>query len=412
MRRSSCATRHKALPCVLAFTMAVFFCAPWQAAGVSAANDSLVLKVALDSESLPKLTATLSHKAARFSSTVKSSTEGTHEFKLEAKMAEDISHLRQSATLSISGLLAAQGDASCWRQLSSTTGVVVDRKASPWRPEGKLSITVREYPLNAARDYSEGTVRVKAGRTWSQPYAVALKAEATAGHKEMPGNPKWTANYWESSATAQSPLGSECKGSITVSAKGRAYPEAEHKSYTRASCKLEGVWTPSKVHSIDCSLTAAATVREKDRSCDKTDTAISARWSIEPSRHWSADIKGSLSSSIEPNRADAGRPVRATGGVTLTCVPADIWRLTAAGDLSLGHTLGDNEEGDEEIVGIQSEQSSKLKMGLSFAAKLGPVNGVTLDGKLNLKRESEHAKDRWEHSTWAPSAEIQASMKF
>jgi hypothetical protein len=93
-------------------------------------------------------------------------------------------------------------------------------------------------------------------------------------------------------------------------------------------------------------------------------------------------------------------------------VPADIWRLTAAGDLSLGHTLGDNEEGDEEIVGIQSEQSGKLKMGLSFAAKLGPVNGVTLDGKLNLKHESEHAKDRWEHSTWAPSAEIQASMKF
>ena len=141
---------------------------------------------------------TLSHTAGRFSSTLKSSTEGTHEFRLQAKLAEDVFPFRHSATLSISGLLAAADNASRWRQLSSTIGVTLDRKANPWRPEGKLEVTVREYPSSASRDYSEGTVTIKANRSISQLPGVTVKLQGIAGHKEMPDNPKWTADYMES----------------------------------------------------------------------------------------------------------------------------------------------------------------------------------------------------------------------
>lgn len=407
------AARHKAFPCMLAFAMAAAFfsCCPSQSAVAASGSTSLVFKCTLDSETQPRMIATLSHTAGRFSSTLKSSTEATHEFRLQAKFAEELSPLKYSAALGISGLLAAPGDASRWRQLSSTVGVVVDRKANPWRPEGKLAVTVREYPLNASRDYSEGMVTVKAGRSFSQAPGATVKLEAIAGRKEMPLNPKWTAGYLESSLTVQLPLGSHARGTANVSARRRAYPEAEHKSYSRAACKLTGEWTPSKVHSIDCSLTAAATVRENDRSKDKNEATTSAKWTFKPSQDWSANIKASLVSARQPNQADAGRAVRGSGGLTLTWKPAESLRLTAAGDVSYGSTIADDED-DDDVNVEERAGDSKVRTGFVLGASLGLSSRVTLDGKVSLKRESQQATDVWEHGKWVHTGEIQVSMKF
>lgn len=406
------AARHKAFPFMLVFAMAAacFLCCPPQVVAEVSGSTSLVLKCTLDPDTQPRMIGTLSHTVGRFSSTLKSSTERTHEFRLQAKFAEDCSRLKHSATLGISGLVSSANDVSRWRQLSYTIGVVIDRKANPWRPEGKLAVTVREYPSSASRDYSEGTVTVKASRNFPQPLGATVKLETNAGHKEMPRNPAWTADYLESSVTVRLPVGSDIRGTANVSARRRAYPEAEHKSYSRASCKLTGEWTPSRVHSIDCSLTAAATVRENDRSKDKNETTISARWTLKPSQAWSADAKASLGSSRHPNQADAGRSVRRSGALTLTWTPAESLRVTAAGDVSYGSTIAD--EDDDPVYVEEMAEGSKVKTGLAFAARLGPLNGVTLDGKVSLKRESQQASDVWEYGQWVPSGEIQASMKF
>jgi len=405
------AAKHGAFPCILAFAMAAAFllCCPSQVASAASGSTSLVLKCTLDPENQLKVVGTLSHTAGRFSSTLKSSTEGTHEFRLQAKLAEDVFPFRHSATLSISGLLAAADNASRWRQLSSTIGVTLDRKANPWRPEGKLEVTVREYPSSASRDYSEGTVTIKANRSISQLPGVTVKLQGIAGHKEMPDNPKWTADYMESSLVVQLPLGSHVWGTADASARRRAYPEAPHKTYSRAACKLTGEWTPSKVNSLDCSLTAAATVRENDRSKDKNEATVSAKWTFKPPHAWGADVKVSVGTSRHPNQADAGRPVRGSGGLTLTWTPAESLRLRAAGDVSYGSTIVDE---DDDGVYEEGSGDSKVKTGLVFDARLGPLNGITLDGKVSLKRESQQIGDVWEHSNWLPSGEIQASMKF
>lgn len=405
------AARHRSFPCMLVVAMAAAFfsCCPSQVAVAASGTTSLVLKCTLDPETQPRMVATLSYAASRFSSTLKSSTEGTHEFRLQAKFAENLAPLKYSATLGISGLFAAADNASRWRQLSSTIGVSLDRKANPWRPEGKLAVTSREYPSSASRDYSEGTVTLKASRSFPEALGATVKLETTAGRKEMPDNPKWTAGYLESSLTVQLPLGSGVRGTANVSARRRAYPEAEHKSYSRAACKLTGEWIPSKAHSIDCSLTAATTVRESDRSKDKNETTISGKWTFRPSKAWSAVVKASLASSRHPNQADAGRPVRASGGLTLTWIPVESLRLTAAGDVSYSSTLAD--EGDD-AVHMREAADSTAKTGLVFGARFGPLSGVTLDGKVSLGRESQRASDVWGHGKWAPSGEMQASMKF
>ncbi len=84
------AAKHGAFPCILAFAMAAAFllCCPSQVASAASGSTSLVLKCTLDPENQLKVVGTLSHTAGRFSSTLKSSTEGTHEFRLQAKLAE------------------------------------------------------------------------------------------------------------------------------------------------------------------------------------------------------------------------------------------------------------------------------------------------------------------------------------
>lgn len=436
------AVRGLSLSCMLTWALAAAFLCPLasqaMAAPATAATGSggfaLELKLKPGDDALKKVS--LSRRVGPVSFSLQHELGGALEFKVGASLSEKWRHYRQSGSLTLSGNLDAQSPGARWSQISISAGSRADKKVIPWQPESKLDMSVRQYPFNPARDYAQAQLTAKGQRAFEGKMKPSIKGELSVGHKEMPGQPKWTADFRASSVTLQWRPADSVKAEASLSARQREYPEAAHKSYIACTGKASAMWAVSKLHSLDFAASASSTARPNDPPKDRATKDASVKWT------WKAMLPGpepapgpgaltltaraAAGTTSRPNAPADNTAWRAGASAGLAWELSKVMKLTLAAEtdwsLNAWDEEGDDDEdndgnGSDRGAGDEGTQGSMGPAGkrvhrLTLAATAGPFGGVTLSGKAAATRTDELNEKLWKSGNWEPCMELKASYKF
>lgn len=382
------------------------------------------------------------------------------ELKVGASLTEDWRQFRHSGSLALSGSINPGDPKASWNQISMSTGSRADKKAISWQPETKMELSVRSYPNNPVRDYTEAKLTAKAAKTLPGGAKPTVKGELSLGHKEMPSQPKWTADFWSSMISLQWRPIRDVQAIASLSAKGRAYPEASHKSYTTYAGKAGAAWALSKQQSLEFAASASSTVRPRDPSKDRRVADASAKWTLRtPAASVASVMAGSLTltarvtagATLRPNLPDEDVAWRAGAGSGLVWELSKTLKLSFTAETAWSATLGNddleddddqddnNDEGNEEsyyiaqqlrcmqaqnarpdsgLMGVTAGSigtrgaTGKAAHRLTMSMTAGPYGSVTFSGKAIAARTDELKHGIWSDGAWVPSLELKASHKF
>ncbi|HOI38381.1 MAG TPA: hypothetical protein PLF11_13480 [Bacillota bacterium] len=420
---------------------------------------SLELKAQLEAD--PELKAGASYRIGQVSSSLQYRSGRALELKVSAGLDENWRQFRHLGSLTLAGSIDSGDPKASWSQMSMSAGGRADRKAISWQPESKLELSVRSYPNNPVRDYAEVMLTAKAGKTLPGEAKPSVKGELSLGHKEMPGQPKWTADFWNSTLSLQWRPVRSVQAAASLSAKGRAYPEASHKSYTTYGGKAGATWTASKQHSLEFTASAQSTVRPGDHSKDRKTADASAKWTMKtPAASIAPHLAGSLTltaratagATLRPNLPDQTVAWRAGASSGLVWEVSKSLKLSVAAETAWSGTGSDddwddnddqdnggdgNDEANRLAQQLQDSEAQSARSGsgltnataspqgtggivgkithrLTISVTAGPYSGITFSGKAIAVRtdESKQGMGIWTEGTWAPSVELKASYKF
>jgi len=420
---------------------------------------TLSLELKAKSEADPELRVSATYRMGQVSSSLQYRPGGALELKAGANLTEDWRQFRHSGSLAFSGNIDPADRKASWNQISMSIGSRAHKNAILWQPESKMELSVRSYPDNPVRDYAEAKLTAKAGKTLPGEARPTVKGELSLGHKEMPEQPKWTADFWSSMISLQWRPVSDVQATASLSAKGRAYPEASHKSYTTYGGKAGATWAVSKQHSLQFAASAASTVRAGDPSKDRRTADASAKWTLKtPAASVASLMAGSLTltarvaagATLRPNLPEDNVAWRAGASSGLVWELSKTLKLSFAAETAWSGTgsdddptddddQGDSDNGNDEndyyaqqlpdmlpqsahpdsgpmratasSVGISSA-TGKATHRLSVSVTAGPYRGVTFSGKAITARTDELGQGIWSDGVWAPSLELKASYKF
>lgn len=433
--------------------------APQAPAPLLAGSGTLSLELKAKSGVDPELKVGATYRVGQVSSSLQYRPGGALELKAGANLTEHWRQFRRSGSLTLSGSVDPGDPKASWNHISMSTGSSADKKAIPWQPETKLELSVRSYPNNPVRDYTEAKFTAKAGTTLPGEAKPTVKGELSLGHKEMPSQPKWTADFWSSMISLQWRPIRDVQAEASLSAKGRAYPQASHKSYTTYTGKAGAAWALSKQQSLEFAVSASSTVRPRDPSKDRSVADASAKWTLKtPAASVTSAMAGSLTltarvtagATLRPNLPDENVAWRAGASSGLTWELSKTLRLSVAAETAWSATFGSddpedddqddhNDDGNEEsdylaqqLQGMQAQSarpeggpicttegsagaagaSGKATHRLNLSVTAGPYGGVTLSGKVTAARTDELKQGIWSDGAWAPSLELKASCRF
>ncbi|MGI6131485.1 MAG: hypothetical protein ACOYES_06410 [Bacillota bacterium] len=449
-----------ALSCTLAGTASASTAASRAPASALAGSGTLSLELKSKSEADPELKVSASYRVGQVSSSFQYRPGGALELKVNANLTEDWRQFRRSGSLTLSGSIDPGDPKASWNQISMSTGSRADKKAIPWQPETKMELSVRSYPNNPVRDYTEAKLTAKAAKTLAGESRPSVKGELSLGHKEMPGQPKWTADFWSSMVSLQWRPVRDVQAAASMSAKGRAYPEAPHKSYTAYTGKASAAWALSKQQSLEFAASAQSTIRPEDPSKDRKTADASAKWILKaPAASVASLMAGSLNltarvtagATLWPNILDENVSWRAGASSGLIWELSKTLKLSVAAETAwsrAGRSDDDleedddqdgsddgNEEGDYLARQLQGTWPQSARAGsalihatasslgtggdtgktthrLTMSVTAGPYSGVTLSGKAIAVRTDELKQGTWSEGAWAPSLELKASYRF
>lgn len=423
-------------------------------------SGTLSLELKAKSDVDPELKLSASYRVGQVSSSLQYKPGGALELKVNANLTEDWRQFRDSGSLTIFGSIDPGDPKASWNQISVSTSRRADKKAIPWQPDTKMELSVRSYPNNPVRDYAEARLTTKVGKTLPGEGNPSVKGELSLGHKEMPSQPKWTANFWSSMISLQWRPIRDVQAAASLSAQGRAYPEASHKSYTTYTGKASAVWALSKQQSLEFAASAQSTVRPRDPSKDRKTADASAKWTLKtPAASIASPMVGSLTltaritagATLRPNLPDENVAWRAGASSGLTWELSKTVKLSVAAETAWSATFGNddleddddqddnnddgNEEGHrlaEQLQGMQAQSArpdsrsiratagstgtggtdGKAAHRLNLSVTAGPYGGVTFSGKAIAARTDELKQGIWSDGAWAPSLELKASYRF
>jgi hypothetical protein len=424
-----------------------------------AGSGTLSLELKAKSDVDPELKLSASCRVGQVSSSLQYRPGGALELKVNANLTEDWRQFRDSGSLTISGSIDPGDPKASWNQISMSTSRGADKKAMPWQPEMKMELSARGYPNNPVRDYTEAKLTTKAGKTLPGEGNPSVKGELSVGHKEMPSQPKWTANFWSSMISLQWRPTRDVQAAASLAAKGRAYPEASHKSYTTYTGKASAAWALSKQQSLEFAASAQSTVRPKDASKDRKTADASAKWTLKtPAASIAPLMAGSLTltaratagATLLPNLPDESVAWRAGASSGLTWEVSKTLKLSVAAETAWSATFGsddpdddddqddnndDNEESHylaQQVQGMPAlaahpgsasiratagstsagGASGKATHRLNLSVTAGPYGSVTFSGKAIAVRTDELNQGIRIDGAWVPSLELKASYKF
>ncbi len=426
---------------------------------VAAGSGTLSLELKAKSGVDAELKVGATYRVGRVSSSLQYRPGGALELKVGANLTEDWRQFRRSGSLTLSGSVDPGDSKASWNQISMSTSSRADKKAISWQPETKLELSVRSYPNNPVRDYTEAKLTAKAGKTLPGEAKPTVKGELSLGHKEMPSQPKWTANFWSSMIGLQWRPIRDMKAAASLSARGRSYPEASHKSYITHTGKVSAAWALSKQQLLELAASAQSTVRPRDPSKDRKTADASAKWTLKtPAASVASAMAGSLTltarvtagATLRPNLPDENVAWRAGASSGLTWELSKTLKLSVAAETAWSATFGNddpedddqddhNDDGNEESdylaqqlqdMHAQSARPYSMLMGatagsmgtggatgkaahcLTMSVTAGPYGSVTLSGKAVAARTDELKHGIWSDGAWIPSLELKASYRF
>jgi len=407
----------------------------------------------------PELKARASYRVGQVSSSLQYTPGGALELKISANLTQNWRQFRNSGLLALSGSIDSGDPEASWNQISMSAGSRADKKAIPWQPETKMALSVRNYPNHPVRNYTEAKLTARAGKTLPGDGNPSLRGELSLGHKEMPSQPKWTADFWSSMISLRWRPIRDVQAVASLSAKGRAYPEASHKSYTTYTGKASAAWALSKQQSLEFAASAQSTVRPRDPSKDRKTADASAKWTLRtPAASVSSRMAGSLTltanvtagATLRPNLPDENVAWRAGASsgliwelsktLKLSVVAETAWSATSGNDeLDDDEDEDDDNDGDEEsrylaqqLQGMQAQSArphsvligttagsmstggaaGKAAHRLTMSVTAGPYGNVIFSGKAIAARTDEMEQGIWSDGAWAPSLELKASYRF
>ena len=150
---------------------------------------------------------------------------------------------------------------------------------------------------------------------------------------------------------------SDVQATASLSAKGRAYPEASHKSYSTYGGRAGATWALSKQHSLEFAASAASTVRPRDPSKDRRTTDASAKWTLKtPAASIASPMAGSLTltarvtagATLFPNILDENMSWRTGASSGLTWELSKTLKLSVAAETAWSATLGSDDLEDDD----------------------------------------------------------------
>jgi len=447
-----------ALSCTLASAVCASASAPRASAPVPAGTGAVSLELKAKSDVDSELKASASYRVGQVSSSLQYTPGGALELKISANLVQDWRQFRHSGSLALSGSIDPGDPKASWNQISVSTGSRADKKAIPWQPETKMALSVRCYPNNPVRDYTEAKLTAKAGKTLPGDSNPSVRGELSLGHKEMPSQPKWTADFWSSMISLRWRPIRAVQAVASLSAKGRAYPEASHKSYATYTGKAGATWALSKQQSLEFAASAQSAVRPRDPSKDRKTADASAKWTLKtPAASVASLMAGSLTftarvtagATLRPNLPDENVTWRAGASsgliwelsktLKLSVVAETAWSATSSNDnLDDDEDEDDNNDDDEsrclaQQLQVMQAQSARPGSGpiratagslgtggafgkaahrLTMSVTAGPYGNVTLSGKAIAARTDEMEQGIWSDGEWAPSLELKASYRF
>lgn len=415
-------------------------------AGVAQAvtgSGAFALELKLEPGDDARMKVSLSRRVGQVSSSLQHQLGGAVGFKVGASLSEKWRHYKHSGSLTLSGSIDSRTPGASWSQISMSAGSQADQKVISWQPQLKLDVSVRQYPINPARDYVEAKLTAKGQKALEGEMKPSIKGELSVGHKEMPGQPKWTADFWTSMLSLQWRPAANVKAEASLAARQRAYPAANHKSYTTYAGTASAAWALPNWHSLDFAASASSTVRPNDSSKDRRTKDVSVKWS------WKSTLPAPVSRLaarlVPGSAAELGTlalTARATAGTTdRPNAPADntawragagvglTWELSKAIKLGLGaetnwslNAWDDDGQDDEEDICASAFALAEAPAAASVAGKrvhrltltatAEPFRQVTLSGKAAATRTDELKERLWASGNWEPSVELRASYKF
>lgn len=359
-----------------------------------------------------------SYKAGAVLLSARSASDGS----LVVKASADVSH--STTWGSLFGSMAYANSASWSKPASSHSDVSLAARArtgksvSPWQLEGKTSAAVRDYPFNSARNYVEGVCTAKlSGLLWERP-KLSFTSDAEVGRKLMPGNPKWSSSHWASSAALGWEPAPGIMASAQLSGRGREYPASPGKSYSAGALGMACRWKPGKQHTLEFDVGMDVKKWAFAPAKDVAGISASASLNYRPLAVWSIDAAASLGCSKLIGRPDSELSPKASAKLSFGWEPLRGVKLTAGGAMTSTWAPDTDAEGDDEEPsdGVQPPEadasSRKTVTSLGLSARIGPVNGVTVDGGIGWKVTVEKAKGAAELIVAEPSADVGVSFKF
>lgn len=448
-----------ALSCTLTSAVCASTSVPRASAPMPVGSGAVSLELKAKSDVGPELKARASYRVGQVSSSLQYTPGGALELKISANLTQNWRQFRNSGLLALSGSIDSGDPEASWNQISMSAGSRADKKAIPWQPETKMALSVRNYPNHPVRNYTEAKLTARAGKTLPGDGNPSLRGELSLGHKEMPSQPKWTADFWSSMISLRWRPIRDVQAVASLSAKGRAYPEASHKSYTTYTGKASAAWALSKQQSLEFAASAQSTVRPRDPSKDRKTADASAKWTLRtPAASVSSRMAGSLTltanvtagATLRPNLPDENVAWRAGASsgliwelsktLKLSVVAETAWSATSGNDeLDDDEDEDDDNDGDEEsrylaqqLQGMQAQSArphsvligttagsmstggaaGKAAHRLTMSVTAGPYGNVIFSGKAIAARTDEMEQGIWSDGAWAPSLELKASYRF
>lgn len=396
-----------------------------------AASGTLGLELKTQLEADPELKVSASYRVGPVSSSVQYKPGGALELKVSANLNEDWRQFRHAGSLTLSGSMDPGEPKASWNQISMSAGSRADKKAIPWQPEAKLELAVRSYPNNPVRDYTEGKLTATAGKSLPGDGKPSVKGELSLGHKEMPWQPKWTADFCSSTVSLKWRPVRNVQAAASLSARGRSYPEAPHKSYTTCTGKASAAWAISKQQSLEIAASATSTVRPIDPSKDRRAADASVKWTTKtPAASIASLMAGSSTftarikagAALRPNMPGENVALKVGADSALTCELSKTLKLSVVAETAWSRTGSDDlEDDDDQDDDVVCETATSISTGsadgkaahrLILSATAGPYGGVTFSGKAIAARTDELKQGVWGAGPWNPSLELKASYRF
>jgi len=250
------------------------------------------------------------------------------------------------------------------------------------------------------------------------------------------------------------------QAAASLSARGRAYPEASHKSYTTYTGKASAAWALSRQQALEFAASAQSTVRPEDPSKDRRVADASAKWTLKtPAASVASLMAGSLTltarvtagATLRPNLPDEKVVWRAGASSGLTWELSKTLKISVAAETAWSATSGnddleddddqDNNDDDgneesyylaEQLQGTRAQSArrdggliratagsigaggatGKAAHRLTMSVTAGPYGSVTFSGKAIAARTDEMEQGIRIDGAWIPSMELKASYKF